>query len=210
MGETGQVVESESAPPGEWESLDVSPAGRTTPVLGTRARRWVVLALVLVTVTAVAVPWGSQRLKAREYSSLIRCVSRGQAAIAYADSALSGIGKYVGPTLSSTASPSLRRSLLALVSDASGRAEPGVSEARSGCRASSVFYAHHGLAAARSAYLRFLDASADWLQAVSSDGAFAWVAPNLEPLLETARRSLDSAAPSAEARLAVDAALGAN
>jgi hypothetical protein len=174
-----------------------------------RGRRLVAVLVVVLVVASVGVAYGDPRLKSHEYTSLVRCVSTGQRAFAYADAALSSIGQYVGPALGSNPSPSLRKSLLSLVSEASSRAEPGVSEARATCRGSSVFYPHRALVAARSDYLRYLDAKADWLQSVTDDGALAYIAPtNLTPLLAAARRSLEAAAPNARARAEVDAALG--
>jgi hypothetical protein len=173
------------------------------------ARRWIGLGLVIVVVLSIVVWWADPRLRDHEYSGLLRCVVAGQGAVSDANGRVAAITDYVRPALSAAISPAVRTGLLAVVGQTATQAAPEVGLARAGCGGVYVFRPYHRLAAARSAYLRYLDADADYLHDIALHGQEANRPPaQISRLRDAATIAVREAAPSERASRAADRAIG--
>ena len=147
-----------------------------------RGRRALVLAVVVALLGAgLAVSVVDQRLRAGEDRALRACGERAYAAALRADRVLGSMAEYIRPSLAE------RSGLWVLMSEAAERARPDVDEALSVCRDVRVRAVHRTHVRERAAYVDYLTARRDRLDAIVADGrASAETDPELARLREVA------------------------
>ena len=145
-------------------------------------RRGLVLAAVAGLLgTALVLSLVDQRLRAGEDRSLEACGDRAYAAAVRADSVLGSMAEYIRPSIAE------RSGLWVLMSEAAERARPPVEEAFAVCREVQVRAVHRTHVRERAAYVDYLRARRDRLDAIVADGrASAESDPALARLREAA------------------------
>ena len=183
-----------------------SPA-RPARRLGPRARASVAAVGVLVLLSAAI--WVANRQVGRsEFSAVLECVRASEQTLTDIDAQLAATAKYVAPQVGPQSSLLIRDDLYRLIEDAADGAEPNLDVDLTGCDDVAIAPLYHRLATARRAYVGYLDAQLAHLHDISRDGTAQFrPAPELAPLLASARAALAGAAPDSTDRRRVDALL---
>ncbi len=147
-----------------------------------RGRRALVLAVVVGLLgAALTLSWADRRSREGEDRALQACGDRAYAAAVRADSVLGSMAEYIRPSLAE------RSGLWVLMSEAAERARPSVEEALAVCRDVRVRGVHRTHVRERDAYVDYLQARSDRLDAIVADGrASAESDPELARLREVA------------------------
>jgi hypothetical protein len=134
------------------------------------------------------------RVRDREAAAVAACARAGQSDVVDAHHRLSAMYGYVSPTLESAIEPALRAALLRLLATtADGVREPVRADAAA-CGAVRVWLWHRPQRDARTAWVIYVAAEADQLDAVAASGGAYTRLPTLAPLLTQARDRLARAA----------------
>ena len=145
-------------------------------------RRGLVLAAVAGLLgTALVLSLVDQRLRAGEDRALAECEDRAYAATVRADSVLGSMAEYIRPSIAE------RSGLWVLMSEAAERARPPIDAALAVCEDVQVRAVHRTHVREREAYVDYLQARRDRLDAIVADGrASAESDPALARLREAA------------------------
>ena len=184
----------------EASGLDVVAGGRG--VKDRSLSRRIATAGVVALVLGGAIWVTNRQLAARETSAVVSCVQTSEQTLAAIDTQLALTAKYVAPQVGPHSSLLIRDSLYRLIEDSATGAVPALDGAISRCDQVAIAPPYHRLAAARSAYVAYLDAQLAHLHDITRDGtAQGRVPPELAPLLAKARAALAAAALSVPTRV---------
>jgi hypothetical protein len=177
--------------------------------LGRRAR-WIATALAGIVVLSGVIWFADRQVGRSEFTAVLRCVQTSERTIDGIDNDLTVTANYVAPQVGPQSSLLIRDDLYRLIEDAAEDAAPNLEEALAGCDGVAIAPLYHRLGAARTAYVGYLVGELSHLHDISRDGTAQFrPAPELAPLLASARIALSAAAPDGGDRRQVDALLAA-
>jgi hypothetical protein len=168
-----------------------------------------IAAVVAVAIALTAATWVTNwRLGRSEFGAVLRCVQSSQQTLTAIESRLTTTAAYVAPDIGPTSSLLIRDDLYKLIEDAARDTVPDLDDVITGCDDVSIAPLYHRMAAARAAYVGYLDAQLSHLHDITRDGTAQFrPPPELPPLRAAARTALTAAAPNGGDRHRVDALL---
>jgi hypothetical protein len=130
-----------------------------------------VVALVVVLVLVAVGAWAEGRRRwPTERSALTACATRAEAATSHAERQVAATASYIAPAFV-TAEPGLRESMRGLLSRAADKVVEPVEAALAGCRSVELWPFNRSHGEARDAYVTYLVAERDRLDAIVRDGS---------------------------------------
>jgi hypothetical protein len=170
-----------------------------------------IAAVLAVAVVLTAATWVTNwRLGRSEFGAVLRCVQSSQQTLTAIDGRLTATAAYVAPDVGPKSSLLIRDDLYKLIEDAARDTVPDLDDVITGCDDVSIAPLYHRMAAARAAYVGYLDAQLSHLHDITRDGTAQFrPPPELALLRAAARTALSAAAPDGGDRLRVDALLPA-
>jgi hypothetical protein len=141
-------------------------------------RRVGLIAAALAALCVLAAVGGDSWQRQRESEDLLHGMLEGQHAVVDVQSQVQSMAQYVGPTLGrADIDPALRSYLVGLLRSAAGRRLTALERAREDVADTQVLSWHDDTAAARDAYVAYLDATIAYFTLATADARVLYASP---------------------------------